>query len=306
MNKVFLIVFLFASVFAFYAQDEEISVTGGILYNDGQSDYASVDARFILEAPDEGAGVKNIWNAVDDSDYGIYIAPLAFDSEGSHKITYKVEDNVGNISDEKTYEFILDKTPPELQFTQDKEEVKKGHTLYVPGSANFEISAQDALSGVKTVEYTMDEGDYEAYESAVSSDMEKGMHKLSYKATDNVGNVTETKVFSFYVDLDAPAVEFAVSPAPFEKDEQKFISDRSLIAIKAADDDSGVASILYAIDEEDFAEYSEPIALTEGTHTVKAKAIDFVGNESEEISIDLIVVVKAPEPVLNATERTQQ
>ncbi len=283
-------------------EEKEVKAVEGIVYNDGNMDYASGDVKFVIEAKDEGSGVKTVYVLVDDSDFGIYENPLSFLEEGKHLIGYKVEDNVGNMSKIKFYEFILDKTAPEAMLMSDKKPVKIGDVLYVGSNYNFGILANDPLSGVKSIEYKVDDGETVVYNGTFAPVMQNGLHKIEYFATDNVGNVSITKTYLYYLDINAPTVEFVVNPEPFEKDGVKYISDKTPILIKAKDGETGISRIVYTIDDEEAKEYLYPIKLSSGTHTIKAKAYDLLGNESEEISITLTVDAEIPEAELIPTK----
>ncbi|WP_443706215.1 OmpL47-type beta-barrel domain-containing protein, partial [Qaidamihabitans albus] len=52
------------------------------------------------------------------------------------------------------------------------------------------LSAQDADSGVDTVEYNLDDTGFQPYTAPVTVDT-TGEHALTYRATDNAGNTSE-------------------------------------------------------------------------------------------------------------------
>lgn len=60
------------------SEEKEVKAVEGIVYNDGNMDYTSGDVKFVIEAKDEGSGVKTIYVLVDDSDFGVYENPLSF------------------------------------------------------------------------------------------------------------------------------------------------------------------------------------------------------------------------------------
>jgi len=283
-------------------EEKEVKAVEGIVYNDGNMDYASGDVKFVIDAKDEGSGVKTIYVLVDDSDFGVYENPLSFLEEGKHLIGYKVEDNVGNMSRVKFYEFILDKTAPEAILISDKKPVKIGDVLYVGSNYNFGIFANDNLSGVKSIEYKIDDGESKVYEGVFAPVQQNGLHKVEYFATDNVGNVSMAKTYIYYLDINAPTIEFVVNPEPFEKDGVKYISDKTPIVIKAKDAETGISRIVYKIDDGEEKDYQYPIKLANGTHTIKAKAFDLLGNVSEEISLELTVDSVIPEAELVPTK----
>jgi hypothetical protein len=100
--------------------------------------------------------------------------------------------------------------------------------------------------------------------------------------------------------LNPPTVDFSVDPV-FETNDSKYISPSTLVKIVATDAEVPVADISYTIDDGQPMDYQTPIKLSSGTHTIKAKAIDLVGNESEETNITLIVDATIPEAELTPT-----
>src|SRR5206468_3696962 len=59
-----------------------------------------------------GSGVKQITYEIDGGTAQVYSGPRAINSEGTHTITYRAEDNAGNIEASKTVTIKIDKTAP--------------------------------------------------------------------------------------------------------------------------------------------------------------------------------------------------
>jgi hypothetical protein len=282
--------------------EKEVIATNSIVYNDGKIDYVSADVRFVINAKDEGSGVKRVFLMLDDSQFGVYNKPFTFFSEGKHLIGYKVEDNVDNISLFKSYEFIMDKSAPLVSLSSDKKPIKVGDVIYVGSNYNFGIAAEDTLSGVKDIEYKIDEEASVIYQNQFAPVGTNGFHKITYKASDNVGNASLEQSYLFFMDLNSPVLTTVIEPDIFEKDGIKYVSPSAQIKLIASDTETGVANISYTIDDGAVMDYSYPIRLTSGTHTIKAKAFDMVGNASQEVSLTLTVDSKAPEADLVPTK----
>ena len=271
-------------------EEKEVIATGGALYNDGSIDYAPAGVQFAVQSQDTGAGVKSIYVWVDNSAMQTNTAPIGFNAEGRHSIAFQVEDNVGNLSAMKTYSFIMDTTAPEVKIISAFKGIQMTNGVYVPADNKFMIIARDKLSGVKSIEYAVDGGAMQTYNENILLTEKSGMHTIVYRAADNVGNIGGTMTNVFYIDGTAPVVEIASDPAAFSKDGVNFISGKASIVITAKDADTDVVSIMYYIDNGEAAQYSYPIKLSGGEHTVKAMAIDAVGNESQlaeyKVSVD--------------------
>ncbi len=283
-------------------EEKEVSPVGGVTYSDGTTTYASGDVQFEIQAVEDISGVKQIEAMLDDSSFSVYEKPIGFDSEGQHVIAYKAENNVGNVSPVKYYEFTLDKTPPDAVLTSDQKAIQIGGVDFVNSNYNFSITAQDRLSGVKSIEYSVDGGEYQAYSAVFAIPGPNGMHKIEYKSTDNVGNESKVKAYDFSLDINPPTVQIDTTPAPFVKDGVNYISGSSLIVITASDAETGISSIKYTIDGGDEINYSYPFKLTGGQHTIKAKATDLLGNVSDEVSLIVTVDVNVPETEIKATK----
>ncbi|QJR21527.1 hypothetical protein BREVNS_0777 [Brevinematales bacterium NS] len=274
--------------------ERPVQATGSVVYNDGKVDYVGANAKFVITAEDKGSGVKAIYIMVDNSLSGKYVDPITFATEGKHTIGYRVEDNVGNLSLFKMYEVVVDLSAPETKIATDKKVVAIGDALYVGKDTVFTIVANDKYSGVKNVEYVIGEGAFGAYNAAFALPAQNGLHTIRYRATDNVGNVSEVKTYTVYLDLNAPKVELSVDPAAFEKDGVKYVPAGARVSVSATDAETGIAEVLYSLDGGDYVAYNFPVVLSAGTHTIKVKAIDLVGNVSEEVSLTLVVDAEEP------------
>jgi hypothetical protein len=284
-------------------EEKEVVATQGLVYNDGVMDYVSADVKFRIDAKnDQGSGVKAVYVMIDDSQFGLYEEPIGFFADGKHMIAYKVENNVGNVSPIKYYEFILDKTPPKVTLSSDKKVVMIKDISYVSSNVNFGIYAEDDYSGVKWIQFKMDDSaDFTTYDKPFMPIVADGLHKVTYKASDNVGNVSQEQTYLFYMVLNPPKLDFSVEPV-FETNGNKYISPSTQIKIVATDPEVPVANIRYTIDDGQQMDYQNPLKLKGGTHTIKAKAIDLVGNESIEADLTVIVDATIPEAELVPTK----
>ncbi len=269
------------------------------VYNDGQMDYVSAATKFILDATGDEIGVKAIYYSIDgtiNSPVREYKNPISVRGEGVHSIYYWVLDNLDVSSNILEYKFVVDATAPEVQVKDSGKNAKTiNGVMHVSAAEEFTIEATDNLSGVKTIEYSIDGEEFKAYSAAIKADFAYGLHKLSYKATDNVGNVSAVKELSFFVDNRGPIVDIKVNPELFVKDEKKYVGARAQFSLNATDYDSGVASLLYAVDGEEMKPYVVSFDLAKhdaGTHKITVKATDFNGNETTE-TLEVILVDKS-------------
>jgi hypothetical protein len=93
------------------------------------------------------SGVKNIYYKVDTAaDWTIYTTPIAVDTDGPHTVYYYADDNAGNVEEQQSVTFKIDKTAPTITITATAQNILKNKWLLVA-----EVS--DAQSGVVKVEF---------------------------------------------------------------------------------------------------------------------------------------------------------
>ncbi|MEV4316251.1 plastocyanin/azurin family copper-binding protein [Actinocrispum sp. NPDC049592] len=253
-------------------------------------------ATVTITATDTQSGVKTVEYSLDGGAFTVYTAPVEVTAAGSHMIHYRATDNAGNISPEGMSGFTVvsappqDTTPPSVNTTVTGDRDANGN--YV-NSASVTVTATDAQSGVKTVEYSLDNGAYTAYTAPVVVSA-KGSHTLRARATDNAGNTSTPVSTSFTVveppvqDTTPPVVSTSVAG---NRDANGNYIDSATVSVTATDSQSGVKTVEYSVDGGAFAAYTAPVVVgTNGQHTVQARATDNAGNASAPVSVSFTVV----------------
>jgi hypothetical protein len=174
-----------------------------------------------------------------------------------------------------------DTTPPEVSASVSGDKDDDGN--YV-GSATVTVSASDTESGVATVEYALDDAPYTAYSAPVSVN-DAGEHTVKYRATDKAGNTSPEGSVSFTVAApsggDTTPPEVSVQTTGVQDWAWNYVGSAT-VTISASDDDSGVATVEYALDGQPFTAYTKPFAVGQpGAHTVRFRATDKAGNTSD-------------------------
>ncbi|MEE6297221.1 OmpL47-type beta-barrel domain-containing protein [Georgenia wangjunii] len=189
-----------------------------------------------------------------------------------------------------------DTTAPEIAATVSGEQDEDG--AYV-GSATVTIDATDEGSGVDTVEYSLDGGEYAAYTTQLTVS-EPGEH-IDVRATDVAGNTAEDTVSFTVVEADvepdpdttAPEVSAEVTG---EQDEDGAYIGSATVTIDATDADSGVGMVEYSLDGGEYTHYHAAVTVSEpGEHTIDVRATDVAGNTAED-SVSFTVVEADVEP----------
>ncbi|MEU8607823.1 plastocyanin/azurin family copper-binding protein [Actinoplanes sp. NPDC048791] len=248
-------------------------------------------ATVTVSASDAGSGVDTVEYQVDDTTWTPYTAPVAVTAIGDHSVQFRATDKAGNASAAGSVSFTVvepgpgeDTTPPVVtsQVTGDRNTAGQ----YV-GKATVTITATDAESGLKTVEYNVDGGAFAAYTAPVVIDT-VGSHMVHFRATDVAGNTSAEQMASFTV-VAAPVPD---TTAPVTSAAVRTEADGSaVVTVTASDAGSGVASIEYALDSGAWTAYTSAVAVrAPGAHTLRYRATDVAGNAAAEKSVTFTVV----------------
>ncbi len=274
--------------------------TVGYTITNGETLFASPMARFEVQGIDEQSGLQDILVSVDGGEYAVYKNPISFSTEGEHSLNYQFIDRVGNSSYSKTFSVTLDATAPRvIDLVLTPEPYKAAGSEYVGPNTEFSFTSFDDLTGVAFIEYSTNGQDMSRFETnttfASLGYTNTEAFRLSYQATDMVSNVSTLKSQVLIVDATAPTVN--VFAKAIEIEGIRYISSKDKISVEAFDAETVVAEILYAVNDGEFTQYNEQIGIylkEAGEFTVRAKAIDVVGNESIEVEYKVVVDMLAP------------
>jgi uncharacterized cupredoxin-like copper-binding protein len=268
---------------------------------DADGNYVDV-ATVTLSATDAGSGVKSVEYKLDDGVWTAYTTAISVNTPGDHMVSYRATDNANNVSDEGMAMFTVvqqDTTAPTV--TGEVIGSRDANGAYI-GSAMVKLTATDTGSGVASVEYKLDGGNWTAYTAAVQVSS-VGAHTVTYRATDQAGNVSAEGTLTFSVvagsvDTTPPSVSAVVSGT--QNSSWQYI-DAATITISALDTGSGVGSVEYKLDGGAWTAYTAPVAVdAEGNHTFAYRATDNAGNTSAELTGTFTIVEDGPGPAPDA------
>lgn len=262
----------------------------------GDGNYVGT-ATVSVAASDSESGVDVVEYDLDGAGFQAYTAPVAVTAVGAHTVRYRATDKAGNVSAVGTLQFTVvepepdeDTTPPTAAVSLAGE--RDGEGNYV-GTVTATLTASDADSGVARIEYSLDGDPYVTYSSPIVVP-DAGMHMLHFRATDNAGNTSAEQMSHFTIvepqepDTTPPTVELALAG---EQNENDAYVGRATVTVTAADTESAVSKVEYALDSGAWTTYSAPVVVTGlGAHTVRARATDAAGNASAAESVTFNVV----------------
>lgn len=167
---------------------------------DPDGDYVG-KATVTITATDAESGVERREYQLHSGAWTVYAAPFDVTETGSHMVHFRATDKAGNVSPEGMVSFTVvapqpvDTTPPTTSAALSGTTTPTGD--YV-GRATVTITATDAQSGVRLVEYALDGGGWTRYSSALVVSA-VGAHTVRYRATDEAGNTAVQRELSFTV-----------------------------------------------------------------------------------------------------------
>ncbi len=152
--------------------------------------YVSSSTGVTITAVDAVSGVSKVEYSIDGGPWSAYTTMFTLSSynEGTRTIRYRSVDNLDNRGDIEELAVILDKTAPQTSISA-SDPLIEGVINTVSPSTSFSLMPADALSGVRTAAYRINNGAWQVYSGSFSlAGMKAGQYTLAYRATDNVLN----------------------------------------------------------------------------------------------------------------------
>ena len=155
------------------------------------------------------------------------------------------------------------------------------------------LKAIDQMSGLSKINYSINSGQVNTYSKPLGF-TDAGTYEVAYFSEDMVGNVEPTRSVTFIIDPTPPYSDLTVNGIT----DNGVVSLGSKLYILAVDSISGVGSVFYKFDNQQFVTYTGgdlPLKnLTEGNHTVTYYSVDKVKNVEKEKSFSFFLDKSAP------------
>jgi hypothetical protein len=165
----------------------------------------------------------------------------------------------------------------------------------VAGPATVVLTAKDSTAGVATTEYSLDGGEFQAYDGPFTV-AALGSHTIAYRSTSAGGAVEPDQELGFTVVAhDAPLTTARVLPEPVDG---KVVGSAAVV-LSATDNGGGVASTEYSLDGGEFQVYDGPFTVTAlGDHTVEFRSTngDGVVEATKQIAFTVVAPPQPPQP----------
>jgi len=124
-----------------------------------------------VSASDNLSGIASV-----ETTEGRYVSPVTWTAEGVHTFTWHAADNAGNEEAPQTVVVRIDKSAPYVNASVRSES----------GIAEVTLSGGDTGSGLDYMEYRINNGDVQKYETPLVL-LEQGRYRIDYRAADKSG-----------------------------------------------------------------------------------------------------------------------
>lgn len=281
------------------------AITGNALGN-----VLSTQAKFRITSSDALSGVATVsarfdredFKPVTDSEVSVESLP-----DGEHTLSYYAVDRVSNRETEHVVPFYLDKLPPvaDAQVVGDLFMAPNG-TRYISARSKVQLSAQDNKSGVQKIEYSFEGATYQQFGDPFLLPTKAGAAKLSYRASDKLGNTSTVATLPYSMDIVPPQSQYKVVGPTFQVRSDIYITRDTHIELSSTDDASGVQHTQYEAEGEPQPHiYTTPLAYPdEGRRLVRYWSTDQVNNRELDRALILITDNTPPQIFANFSLKT--
>jgi len=236
-------------------------------------------------AADAASGLGSIQYSLDGGAFQAG-SSVTISADGAHTVSFKAVDNAGNAATSPTQTINIDKTGPAITVTLPTADGSDG--WYKTAPVTVAALANDATSGLSSIQYSIDGGALQAGSFAIIST--DGTHTVSFTAIDNAGNTTTSPTQTVKVDTTGPAIAATLPSADGLGGWYKTVP--VTVTALASDGTSGLSSIQYSVDGGALQAGSSALISTDGTHTVSFRAVDNAGNaassSTQTVKVDTI------------------
>jgi hypothetical protein len=246
---------------------------------DGEDGWYTGPVEVSLSAADEegGSQVETTEYRIDGGAWSQYTGS-AFDVEadGAHVVQYRSLDRAGNLETQKSIDVKIDGTEPVVKVAV-APSLPAGAEWY-DRPATLSLDATDGRgSGVESVEYSVDGGNWLAYEEPVTF-TGAGTFEVLYRVADAAGNAaTAGQAVVIRIDGQAPTTTARLNgAAPASR-----YSGPVRVELAGADaaGGSGVQVTEYRLDGGAWTAYTEPFTVSgAGNHNLQYASVDKAGN----------------------------
>ena len=239
-----------------------------------------------LDPWDANSGILGTYYRIDSGPWTEYCTPFSVGPVGwRHIVQFYTMDNAGLSSLTQSINVgTNDNIAPDSDWSN---EGQIGADGWFVSNVILTLTSSDAGgSGLKTIQYSLDGGDWHAYATSIVVTSE-GVHTLRFQAEDNYGNNESERSVNFKIDRSAPIVTISTTGPGTEAGFNGTVT----FVLEALDEQSGIGSIHYRTAAGSWNLYSDAFMINaEGSTLVEWFAADSAGNSgtvaSRSVTID--------------------
>ncbi|KQX46764.1 OmpL47-type beta-barrel domain-containing protein [Paenibacillus sp. Root444D2] len=257
-----------------------LDITSPVTTDDAQSGWHQAAQTIQLTATDVSSGVTQTFFSLNGSSFAEGNT-VQIDEEGLNELTYYSIDAAGNQETQKSTIIKIDRTAPVITAAVYAVQPGGQNGWYVD-EVTVSLTAEDHLSGVAAIEYSVDGGaNWQDYQAPVTINQD-GSYIIMFRSVDNAGNVETARSISFNLDAHTPSVTIS---SPIDGNSYSDSGDLRL-QLTVTDDISGVdnSKTTVTLDGQTLQHGTTiPLySLALGSHTITVTSSDLAGNTHQE------------------------
>ncbi len=279
------------------------SPTGSIKINEGAAYTTTNTVTIYTTSADATSGVAQIRFSNDKTTwtpwetYSTTKSWAVTANDGLKTVCYQIRDNAGLVSIIYSDTIILDATPPTGSIA-----INEGAAYATTFTVTLTLSSEDFTSGVAQMRFSHDEITWSDWEACSPTRIwllttNDGTKTVYYQIKDSAGLISPTYSDMIILDTVPPAVSVTSHASGFR-------TELSTLAVAwvGSDETSGIDYYEIRLDNEPWNKVGIDTSyiltdLSDGAHTLEVKAIDRVGNESQDSISFVVSATPVPRPV---------
>ncbi|GAI82870.1 unnamed protein product, partial [marine sediment metagenome] len=196
----------------------------------------------------------------------------SIEGDGYYEFYSIAVDDIGNAEEPPTTADASIGVDTETPVTTHTLDGTMGENRWYVSDVNITISATDALSGIASIWYMLDSGNWENYTVPLMVSDDGALHRICYYSYDVAGNRDVPKIYSFKIDKTPPVTEHKFNGLIGK--EGWFVDDVT-VTLGATDAMSGVNYIKYKLNDGNWMTYEISFIVTEdGEYTLSYYSVD--------------------------------
>jgi hypothetical protein len=221
--------------------------------------------------------------------------PLLLASNKESVLQVSVEENRTN------YAITIDGSAPQssIEASDAQSYNNESSLIFAPG-VTLTLSAEDNITGVRTIFASENGGRYQPYESPLRGYYSEQAYNIRFYAEDEVGNSEAEQNFSFQVDATPPITTHRF----LENYSGANVSGFTQLSFSADDNMSGVNATFIQLNDQEPVLYTSPVRLgelgtyTEPFNTITYYSVDNVGNIEKSKQLNFKIDQSGPTSTL--------